>query len=81
MRDTEGSKPVAWKPIAECSSQMEVLVCNDCLLGWWAVAIQSALGEWFYADRDGFHNRLKYEPTHFQQLPSIYPIALRGPKQ
>lgn len=66
----------SWQPIASVRSQEEVLVCNDCLLGWWAVAIQSALGEWHYADRTGLF-RLKYEPTHWQALPSIHPIAIR----
>lgn len=65
-----------WNPIATVRSQEEVLVCNDCLLGWRAVAIQNALGEWYYADRDG-HFKLKYAPTHWQELPSIQPIALR----
>ncbi|WP_432769786.1 MAG: hypothetical protein HEQ22_03300 [Sphingopyxis sp.] len=68
----------AWLPIAHCPNQTEVLVCNDCLLGWWAVAIQNALGEWEHASTSiGMRLRLKHEPTHFQQLPSIYPIALR----
>lgn len=73
------SDPLAhnWLPIAQCLSQQEVLVCNDCLLGWHAVAIQCALGEWWYSD---MRVRLKYEPTHFQPLPSIHPIALRRGK-
>lgn len=67
-----------WLPIEQCPSQNTVLVCNDCLLGWWAVAIQSALGEWHY---DGTQAPLKYQPTHFQELPSIHPIAIRRTRQ
>lgn len=66
-----------WKPIASAPNQHEVLVCNDCLLGWWAVAIQCALGEWWWAHR---RVRLDHEPTHWQELPSIHPIALRRGK-
>lgn len=66
-----------WQPISSVRSQEEVLVCNDCYLGWWAVAIQNALGEWSYADRP-FHGALKYPPTHWQELPSIHPIGIRG---
>ncbi|AMU90511.1 hypothetical protein ATM17_15925 [Sphingopyxis macrogoltabida] len=66
----------AWLDIANCPSQTTVLVCNDCLLGWHAVAIQDALGEWYY-EGIGLRLRLKYEPTHYQELPSIYPISLR----
>lgn len=75
-----------WRPIAKAPNQTSVLVCNDCLLGWWAVAIQNALGEWHYNDRgsrevgDRIWTRLAYEPTHWQDLPSIYPIALRRGK-
>jgi len=68
-----------WQPIDRCPSQTTVLVCNDCLLGWWAVAIQDALGEWHYEGM-GLRTRLKYEPTHWQELPSIHPIALRRGK-
>lgn len=64
-----------WKPIGTCMNQTEVLVCNDCLLGWHAVAIQDALGGWHYADSRG-RLPLKYEPTHWQALPSVHPIAL-----
>ncbi len=66
-----------WRPIAKVPNQTPVLVCNDCLLGWWAVAFQCALGEWWENDR---RVPLKYEPTHWQELPSIHPIALRRGK-
>lgn len=70
-----------WQPISSCPSQTEVLVCNDCMLGWWAVAIQDALGEWHHASTSiGLRLRIKYEPTHWQELPSIHPIALRRGK-
>lgn len=68
-----------WQPIATVRSQEEVLVCNDCYLGWWAVAIQDALGGWHYAD-GRMAGKLKYEPTHWQVLPSIHPIAIRRSK-
>lgn len=70
-----------WQPITSVPNQEEVLVCNDCLLGWWAVAIQDALGEWH--DAGGrYRSRLTHEPTHWQKLPSIYPVSLRkGTKQ
>lgn len=66
----------SWQPISSVPNQTTVLVCNDCLLGWYAVAIQSALNEWHYADR-GWRQQLEHEPTHWQRLPSIHPIALR----
>ena len=69
---------MTWEPITDSHPQTEYLVCNDCLLGWWAVAIRDALGVWHYSDR---RQRLKYEPTHFQELPSISPISMRGEQQ
>ncbi len=66
-----------WMPIERCPSQTTVLVCNDCLLGWWAVGIQCALGEWWHEGFGISRVRLPYEPTHWQELPSIHPIALR----
>lgn len=70
-----------WRPISEAPCQTEVLVCNDCLLGWWEVAIQNAFGDWEKANQWHPPRTLKYEPTHWQELPSIYPISLRGKKQ
>jgi hypothetical protein len=72
----------AWQPISTVPNQTSVLVCNDCLLGWHAVAIQSALNEWFYDCLPStFRLRLEYAPTHWQELPSVHPISLRGAKQ
>ena len=69
-----------WRPIATAPEQTTVLVCNDCLLGWHAVAIKSALGEWFYDGTPSNLVPLKYGPTHWQELPSIHPISIRKPK-
>lgn len=68
---------MTWMPIKTAPNQTPVLVCNDCLLGWWAVAIQCALGEWW---ENGRRVHLEHGPTHWQELPSIYPIALRRGK-
>lgn len=75
--NTELVEQESWLPISSVRSQEEVLVCNDCYLGWWSVAIQSALGEWECVGGE-FRCRLKYEPTHWQALPSIHPIGIRG---
>lgn len=68
-----------WQQIGTVRSQEEVLVCNDCYLGWWCVAIQNALGEWEEAGST-YRSSLKYPPTHWQALPSIAPIGLRTGK-
>ncbi len=68
-----------WQPISTCPNQTTVLVCNDCFLGWHVVAIQNALGEW-HEDGTKYRACLKYEPTHWMELPSIYPISIRQPK-
>jgi hypothetical protein len=62
-----------WVPIAEVPNQTPVLVCNQAYLGWHAVAIQNALGEW-YENGSRYESPLKYEPTHYQELPSIQPL-------
>lgn len=69
-----------WLPIDRCPLQTTVLVCNDCLLGWWAVGIQCALGEWWHEGFGLSRIRLPHEPTHYQELPSIHPISLRRGK-
>jgi hypothetical protein len=65
----------AWRPITEAHNQTTLLVCNQAYLGWHAVAIQNALGEW-YESGSRYETRLKYEPTHFQELPSIRPLQV-----
>ncbi len=68
-----------WRPISTVPNQTTVLVCNDCLLGWHAVAIQNALGEW-HEEGTKYCSPLKHEPTHWQELPSIHPIGIRKAK-
>ncbi len=74
---TEAARPETgtreWLPISAVHSQQAVLVCNHAYLGWWAVAIQNVLGEWYEAG-SRYECPLKYEPTHYQELPSIYPL-------
>lgn len=60
-----------WKPVSEAMPQTEYLVCNNKMLGWWAVASLDALGVWHYKD---FRQTLKHRPTHIQELPSIMAV-------
>ncbi|MDH7638980.1 hypothetical protein [Sphingomonas oryzagri] len=55
-----------WQPIDTAPNQTEVLVCSAGYLGWWAIAIQNALGEWWL---DGTQSPPKYKPTHWMELP------------
>jgi hypothetical protein len=61
------SSPSPWHDIATAPSQTSVLVCSAGMLGWWAVAWRTGLGEWC---NDGGLNPLPYTPTHFALLPA-----------
>lgn len=63
-----------WRPISEAPQQTRLWVGREDLAGWFADAVYRPSVGWCYADdRAGPEARLKYEPTHYMDLPSPPP--------